>query len=480
MNNVERYLSDIRPEDITKQEGNFSLALYMSLLPECYAPYFTRYYDFDFGSFLFLVRPHHGKLFFNLESYKRTTRTTFKRLAPGVSLDDLPEVRDFRATCAEIAASFESFLAMDLSAYDEKELVGMLAKRYDEFCRLLSSSLFSEAVYEDLVHDIYLELGGTQENFSDFLAFASLPTFESFSLRSDKVISRFAVDQDVSRTTWLYTDYFDALSLEETEAKMRAELDSKGGAAGLEKEIAQLESEIEGNRAKVRGFSENLDPTLRQLFDFTQLAMEIRDVRKTYLQPVLTMISMTGKAVLKERGIEQSLFPYTIYSDWSAGGYAMPGFKAELERRRECAVFFDAEGAHFEYTSPDQADARMDVALKPQGGQDVSELEGQVACPGKVIGPVRVIYSQKDFASFKAGEVLVTSMTRPESVPLMKIASAIITDEGGITCHAAIVSRELKKPCIIGTRVATSVLHDGDEVEVDAEKGIVRILRKKY
>lgn len=64
MSNVDKYLQGINPEDITKQEGNFSLALYFSLLPECYAPYFTRYYDFNFGAFLFICKPHHGTLFF--------------------------------------------------------------------------------------------------------------------------------------------------------------------------------------------------------------------------------------------------------------------------------------------------------------------------------------------------------------------------------------------------------------------------------
>ena len=60
----------------------------------------------------------------------------------------------------------------------------------------------------------------------------------------------------------------------------------------------------------------------------------------------------------------------------------------------------------------------------------------------------------------------------------MKKASAFITDEGGITCHASIMAREMKKPCIIGTKIATQVLKDGDLVEVDAQRGIVRILKK--
>ena len=62
-------------------------------------------------------------------------------------------------------------------------------------------------------------------------------------------------------------------------------------------------------------------------------------------------------------------------------------------------------------------------------------------------------------------------------MPAMEKAAAFVTDEGGITCHAAIVAREMKKPCIIGTKIATKVLKDGDLVEVDAEKGIVRILK---
>jgi len=70
-------------------------------------------------------------------------------------------------------------------------------------------------------------------------------------------------------------------------------------------------------------------------------------------------------------------------------------------------------------------------------------------------------------------------MTDPRYVFAMKKAGAIVTDEGGITCHAAIVARELKKPCIIGTKIATKVLKGGDLVEVDAERGIVRILEKK-
>lgn len=106
------------------------------------------------------------------------------------------------------------------------------------------------------------------------------------------------------------------------------------------------------------------------------------------------------------------------------------------------------------------------------------EIKGQLAYRGNVKGKVRVIFDIKDSGKLQPGEILVTRMTDPSYVPIMKIAGAIITDVGGITCHAAIVSRELKIPCIVGTKIATKVLKDGDEIEVDANQGIVRILNK--
>ncbi len=104
------------------------------------------------------------------------------------------------------------------------------------------------------------------------------------------------------------------------------------------------------------------------------------------------------------------------------------------------------------------------------------EIKGRPAYTGKAIGPVKIIKIKADTTKILPGDIMVTEMTNPDYVPFMKIAAAIITDEGGATCHAAIASRELKVPCIVGTRVATKVLKDGDMVEVDAEKGIVRII----
>lgn len=103
-----------------------------------------------------------------------------------------------------------------------------------------------------------------------------------------------------------------------------------------------------------------------------------------------------------------------------------------------------------------------------------AQVVGQVAFAGIIKGRVRKVMKISDMALMRKGEVLVSYMTMPAFMPALKKAAAFVTDEGGITCHAAIVARELKKPCVIGTKIATQVFKDGDRVEVDAEKGIVR------
>ncbi len=105
---------------------------------------------------------------------------------------------------------------------------------------------------------------------------------------------------------------------------------------------------------------------------------------------------------------------------------------------------------------------------------DLKELKGTPAYPGHASGIVKIIGKAGDMPKMNKGDILVSMATNPNIVPAMKKAAAIITDEGGVTCHAAIVSREMKIPCVIGTKIATKALKDGDLVDVDATKGLIR------
>ncbi len=143
--------------------------------------------------------------------------------------------------------------------------------------------------------------------------------------------------------------------------------------------------------------------------------------------------------------------------------------KIELLARQQAYAFVLTNGK-LKKISASKA-VELGKKMLPKSGK---EIKGMVASPGLVKGRVSIIYHQGEFRKFKDGNILVTTMTHPEFLPIMKKSIAIVTNEGGITCHAAIVSRELKIPCIIGTKNATQALKDGDMVEVDANKGIVR------
>jgi len=112
----------------------------------------------------------------------------------------------------------------------------------------------------------------------------------------------------------------------------------------------------------------------------------------------------------------------------------------------------------------------------------VYEFSGLCASPGKAKGKVKIIRRRftgpyvEDMESMQRGDVLVTGNTDPNMIVAIKKASAIVTDEGGMLSHAAIISREFGIPCVVGTKIATKILKDGDIVYVDAKKGLVKKL----
>lgn len=137
---------------------------------------------------------------------------------------------------------------------------------------------------------------------------------------------------------------------------------------------------------------------------------------------------------------------------------------------------FEVRKRHYCYENISGTSSVSQKKKLEEGFSDITFFEGRVAYSGKVRGVAKTILRDEDISKIQEGDILVATMTLPSYILGMQKAVAIITDDGGITCHAAIVARELKKPCIIGTKIATRVLKDGDLVEVDAERGVVRIL----
>jgi len=147
---------------------------------------------------------------------------------------------------------------------------------------------------------------------------------------------------------------------------------------------------------------------------------------------------------------------------------------AELKKRD--AGYFFTDNRLFAGVSKAFIEKKHDIKFREEKVSG-NELKGTSAYPGIVFGTVKVVMGFREIGKVKKGDILVSSMTMIDVMPAIRRAAAIVTDEGGVLCHAAIAARELKKPCITGTKVATKVLKDGDLIEVDAGKGIVKVIK---
>lgn len=147
----------------------------------------------------------------------------------------------------------------------------------------------------------------------------------------------------------------------------------------------------------------------------------------------------------------------------------------ELLQRREFSLF-TASTEKCTLVSGTKAQKLFAKLYTEEVQKNEQTVTGQCAFAGKVRGRVKIVLVRDDIKKMNRGDVLVSQATSPDLIEAMKKASAIVTNVGGLICHAAITSRELKIPCVVGTHDATTVFQDGDLVEVDALKGIVKKL----
>ncbi len=180
--------------------------------------------------------------------------------------------------------------------------------------------------------------------------------------------------------------------------------------------------------------------------------------------------------VSQEKNISHELLQFTLPREFIAylktGKIDLPLLK---ERMKGCMAINTSVGDDVLIHGKEFQALKRRI-LDAEVGKEITDFRGTAASYGKVQGKVKVITNPAK-QTLQQGEILVAPMTRPEYVPLMKKAAAIITDEGGITSHAAIISRELGIPCIVGTRIATKVLKDGMMVDVNANHALVKILK---
>ncbi|MCB9805964.1 hypothetical protein H6775_02260 [Candidatus Nomurabacteria bacterium] len=219
----------------------------------------------------------------------------------------------------------------------------------------------------------------------------------------------------------------------------------------------------------------NFTDEITAIAELSELLIKWQDQRKQYTLTFVTLRHKLLEEIVRRINIDLELLRYVCGPQEIKDVLKGKLSSAILEDRKKHSVFLNEDGGVVEVLSGNDAKEFFDE-VSALDVDDIKEIKGIVASLGNARGNVKIVKSVDDIKKIESGDILVAGMTRPEHVVGMKKAGAIVTDDGGITCHAAIVSRELKKPCIIGTKISTKVLKDGMKVEVDADNGVVKIL----
>lgn len=277
---------------------------------------------------------------------------------------------------------------------------------------------------------------------------------------------------------WAKTDFYSAQKitprslLEEAlkEISKRSLSDIKKETTGIDKEFTRIHAQRKQLLAKMR-----LSPDGKKDIYFARRVVYWVDQRKLGMAKHFYYLFNFLSDIANHSGLtyhQASQYTVRELRNLLATGKKLD--KKEVARRNAGVLLVHKTGRPTQMFSGSESQEILAVALRIES----KEIRGTVASTGgkkKVTGVARILFSPED-GKFNDGEILVTSMTRVEFVPLMRRAKAIITDEGGLACHAAIVSREMGLPCIIGTKNATQILKSGDKVEINLEQGTARTL----
>ncbi len=370
----------------------------------------------------------------------------------------------------ELADLFRNFSNL----YLEEFAIPILGDMVSYFCEVELTSALKK----------HLKKLGQEKEFNKYLTVLSQLTDNSFIVEEKyellKIVKDYQQGKEIDdqlakhaqKWHWLQNNYAGAIILDKNYFRDRAKEHAKDSNIEEKlKDYPDKSAKIKAEKEKIiteLGLDEKtkLIITLAEEFGYWQ------DVRKRanliathYLTLFLKEISRRKKIAFEDM---EATYRDEVLAILEGRGVDWEIIK--LRKKIAAAIFTPEKAAVYNYQDSLKLLKEVQAQSSLEGSKTVF---GTVANIGKVVGPVRIIMNPDEFYKMKQGDILVTSMTRPDFMPILKKAAAIVTNEGGITCHAAIVSRELNIPCIIGTKIATKVFKDGDMVEVNANHGAV-------
>lgn len=287
----------------------------------------------------------------------------------------------------------------------------------------------------------------------------------------------------VEKCQYFYSGYDGTKLLVEVDQELRKDYKNIKTANDAKNGLKNEEKKLKKKIADYQKWYKKLNKRQKIVVSYVQEIIHMRDVRKNFFAKGIVINWRIAEKIFDDAEVSHEYIRYYTFQEIMKGVSYLKKHKLELMKREKgfaLLVYYSGktEIAFQDYSKSKKIVDDYHLIQEKDRQKEKDVLRGQVGSPGVAKGRVRIMLNISESNKFQVGEVLVAGMTRPEYAPIMKKAVAIITDEGGITCHAAIVSRELKTPCVIGTKLATKILKNGDLVEVDASKGIVKILEK--
>jgi len=294
------------------------------------------------------------------------------------------------------------------------------------------------------------------------------------------------LDAHAKRYFWIENNYAKMKVLKKEYFMEKIQQELKLGI-DPDKEMKKMENQLKGTIAKKEQIIAELklNENLKSIIKGVEVLARMQDDRKRCVLVSNHYQKLFMDEIGKRLGLNEAEMDYTIFPELEglfaekAGKGADDEPCTEIDKKRYaerkkaslCIETVDGYELFEGDTALDVFNEVFDIKAEAE------EVKGTCASVGKVTGVVKIVRKTHDLASVNKGDILVASMTRPEMVVAMEKASGIITDEGGATCHAAVISRELKIPCITSTKTATKVFKNGDIVELDADKGIARKIK---
>lgn len=277
-----------------------------------------------------------------------------------------------------------------------------------------------------------------------------------------------------NRFCWLQFDY-DGPAWDKDYVLDRARSYVKQGI-DPKKQLWQMVQERKKLKALQNKFANKLGSGSMCLFKLAQELMYLKDFRKDAIFQSYYHVDHLIQEIARRLALTPIQVKYILPQEMQKALLKKDYDEHELNERIKYSVLvYDEKGVQVFTGQKAKAIVKQRVK-QDKVKKNIKQLKGECAYSGKVKGIVRLVFEIKDMNKMRQGDILVSVATNPNLLPAMRKAGAIITDKGGITSHAAIISRELKIPCVTGTEIASKVLKDGDKVEVDANAGTCKIL----